>query len=55
MYSKDWINNGVFGIGGETAYRQTARYKSSEKTQKTAEKNMVLKMCQLLVTVKVGY
>ena len=36
--SKDWLNNGVFAIGGETAYRQTARYKSSEKVQKTAEK-----------------
>ena len=36
--SKDWINNGVFGIGGETAYRQTARFKSSEKVQKSAEK-----------------
>ena len=36
--SKDWLNNGVYGIGGETAYRQTARFKSSEKVQITAEK-----------------
>ena len=36
--SKDWLNNGVYGIGGETAYRQTSRFKSSEKVQKTAEK-----------------
>ena len=36
--SKDWLNNGVYGIGGETAYRLTARFKSSEKVQKTAEK-----------------
>ena len=36
--TKDWLNNGVYGIGGETAYRQTSRFKSSEKVQKTAEK-----------------
>ena len=35
--SKDWFNNGVFGIGEETAYRQAARLKSSKKVQKTAE------------------
>ena len=23
--SKDWLGNGVYGIGGEAAYRQTAR------------------------------
>ena len=28
----------MYGIGGETAYRQTSRFKSSEKVQKTAEK-----------------
>ena len=50
--SKDWLNNGVYGIGGETAYRLTARFKSSEKYKKLLKRNMVLKMCQLLATVR---
>ena len=31
---RDRIIYGVFGVGGETAYRQTARYESGEKSKK---------------------
>jgi DNA-directed RNA polymerase subunit F len=33
----DWGNNLVYGIGGDWAYKKTARYKEAEKVQKLAE------------------
>ena len=34
---KDWLNNAVFAIGGEKAYKHTKRYKDAEAIQKYAE------------------
>ena len=36
--ASDWANNGVYGLTGEAGYKQTLRYKNSEKVQKLAEK-----------------
>jgi len=33
----DWSNNGVYAIGGESAYKMTPRYKEAEKIQRQAE------------------
>ena len=35
----DWMNNAVYAVGGDFAYKQTPRYKRAEKVQKLAEKN----------------
>ena len=33
----DWLNNAVYAIGGEHAYKMTPRYKEAERVQKQAE------------------
>ena len=41
--AKDWSNNAVFGLGGETAYKQTPRYKRAKERVAELEKNTTLK------------
>jgi hypothetical protein len=36
--AKDWSNNAVFGIGGETAYKMTPRYKRAKERVAQLEK-----------------
>jgi len=36
--AKDWSNNAVFGIGGETAYKMTPRYKRAKERVAKLEK-----------------
>jgi len=36
--AKDWSNNAVFGLGGETAYKQTPRYKRAKERVAQLEK-----------------
>ena len=36
--AKDWSNNLVYGIGGETAYKQTPRYKRAKERVAQLEK-----------------
>ena len=33
----DWMNNAVYAIGGDFAYKQTPRFKRAEQVQKKAE------------------
>ena len=33
----DWMNNAIYAIGGEKAYKRTTRYKEAEAVQKKAE------------------
>lgn len=33
----DWLNNGIWALGGNDAYKKTARYKEAEKVQRDAE------------------
>ena len=35
----DWLNNAVFGLGGETAYKMTPRYKRAKERVGELEKN----------------
>jgi hypothetical protein len=36
--AKDWSNNAVYGLGGETAYKQTPRYKRAKERVAQLEK-----------------
>ena len=36
--AKDWSNNAVYGLGGETAYKQTARYERAKERVAELEK-----------------
>jgi len=40
---KDWSNNAVYGLGGITAYKQTARYKRAKERVAELEKNIIQK------------
>ena len=39
----DWQNNAVFGLGGETAYKMTPRYKRAKEQVAELEKNTIQK------------
>jgi hypothetical protein len=39
----DWLNNVVYSLGGQTAYKLTPRYKEAEKVQREAEQKYGVK------------